>query len=46
MFQGCSKEVSRVIPKSFLGASKKFQGCFNAVLSGVQGCVKDDQIGV
>ena len=51
MFQGCFKEVLRVIqgrlrgvPKdqgSFKGISRKIKGCFNEVLSVFQGCLRE-----
>ena len=35
MFQGCfkdvSRKVSRLIQESFMGVSRKFQGCFKEV---------------
>ena len=36
MFQGSSKEVSRMFQERFYGASRKFQGCLKKVLRGFQ----------
>ena len=46
VFQGCFKGVSvgfKVFEKSSKGISGKFQMCFNGVLSGLYGCLKEAQ---
>ena len=43
VFQGCSKQVSRMFQESFKGVSRKIEGCFNGVLSGLQGRLKEVQ---
>ena len=33
----------KVFPDSFKGISRKIKGCFNGVLSGFQGCLKESE---
>ena len=43
-FEGCLKEVSRVLQGSFKGISRKFQGCFKEVSRVFHGDFYDQDI--
>ena len=40
---GYFKEISRVFQESHKGDSRKIEGCFNGVLSGIQRCLQEVQ---